>query len=376
MVSVDDTQPRSPFKTPPHAQPPVTLEPYEEEPASGGPGCGIWAIIGVVILGFAVVIIALAAIAGWTSGQRVAQMNATATQGAAISEQLSRIPGDVASGNTYVLNARLQYLLTITPSVPGLNDFVQTATAVYLNSQPTQTATPTITATPSATQSAPLELPEATSSVGSSGGSMDMAALLQEAQQAVSLNEWDRAIETLDVVLAANSSYETATVRGLMSQALTSKALQLYRSGGVGDLAEANVLTDRAEQFGGIGELEYERYIATLYLDALNTIGANYPAAIQALGKIYRETPYYRDVAQLLFDQYVAYGDAWVAQGEYCPAIGHYQAALTVLSSSGVSAKLSNAETMCSQATPLPGPDTTLTPGAAQTIAPVGQVGG
>ncbi|MBI5667066.1 MAG: hypothetical protein HZC41_03590 [Chloroflexi bacterium] len=366
MVSLDDTQPR----------PAVTIDPYEDDLPAGGPGCTIWAIIGVVIVGFAVVIIALAALAGWTSGQRVAQMNATATQNAAISEQINRIPADIASGNTIVLHARLNYLLTITPGVSGLDGFVQTATAVYLNSQPTTTPTPTITPTASPTQSAPLPLPETTAAVSGPGSSFDLAALLVEAQQAVSLNEWDRAIETLDVILAADSSFEAATVRRLMLQALTSKALTLYRGGDVGDLAEANVLADRAEQFGDIGELNYERYIATLYLDALNTVGANYPAAIQALSKLYRETPNYRDVTQLLFNQYVAYGDAWVAQGEFCPAIGPYQSALTILSSGEVSAKLTNAETMCSQATPLPGIDTTLTPGTPQPVAPVGQVGG
>lgn len=373
MVSLDDTQPRSPLQTP--APPPDMLDPYDDTPA-GGPGCAVWAIIGVVIVGFAAVIVALAGLAGWASGQRVAQMNATATQNAAIHEQISRIPADIASGNVIVLNARLHYLLTITPGVPGMDELVQTATAVFLSSQPTQTPAPSVTPTASPTQAAPLQLPEATAAVSGSGSTLDLARLLAEAQQAASLNDWDGAIETLDVILAADSSYETGTVRSLMRQALTSKALILYRSGSVGDLAQANVLADRAEQFGDIGELNYERYIATLYLDALNTIGANYPAAIQALGKIYRETPNYRDVAQLLFDQYVAYGDAWVAQGEYCPAVGHYQAALTVLSSGGVSAKLTNAETVCAQATPIPGPDTSLTPGAEQTVAPVGQIGG
>lgn len=376
MVLPDDTQPRSPFQTPPHGQPPVMLEPYDESAPSGGPGCVVWGIIGVVVLGFAVVIIALAGLAGWASGQRVAQMNAAATQNAAIMEQVNRLPADIAAGNTALLQARLHYLATVTPGVAGLDGFIQTATAVYLTSQPTLTPTPTITPTITPTQAAPTAQPEATAAVSGPGSTFDLAGLLAEAQQAVSLNDWDMAIETLDVILAADNTYEATAVRRLLSQALTTKALQLYRSGSVGDLAEANVLADRAEQLGDIGELNYERYIATLYLDALNTIGANYPAAIAALREIYSQAPSYRDVTQLLFDQYVAYGDAWAGQGEFCPAVGPYQGALGVLSSGAVGAKLTNAQTMCAQATPLPAPDTTLTPGAAQTVAPVGQVGG
>ncbi|NWG17177.1 MAG: hypothetical protein HXY41_11115 [Chloroflexi bacterium] len=371
MVLPDDTQPRSPFKTPPRAQPPVYVDPLDEPPA-GGPGCLVWGFIGVVGVGFAGLIIVLAALAGWTSGQRIAQMNATATQSAAINEQISRLSGDITGGNLILLQARLQYLATLTPGVPGLDGFVQTATAVFLTSQPTLTPTPSPTLTPSPTVTAAPLNPVATAS----GGGFDLAGLLQEARQSVSLNEWETAIETLDVILAADSSYEAAAVRSLMLQSLTGRALQLYRAGNVGDLAEANVLADRAEQFGDIGELSYERYIATLYLDALNTIGANYPAAITALREIYSQAPNYRDVTQLLFNQYVAYGDAWVAQTEFCPAAAQYQAALGILSSAEVNGKLTNAQTACAQATPLPGPDTTLTPGAGPTIAPVGQVSG
>ncbi len=371
MVLPDDTQPRSPFKTPARGQPPVYVDPLDE-PTAGGPGCLVWSLIGVVVVGFAGLIIALAALAGWTSGQRIAQMNATATQNAVINEQISRLPGDMAGGNLILLQARLQYLATLTPGVPGLDGFMQTATAVYLTSQPTITPTPSPTATPSPTRAVEPPAPAATAS----GRSLDMAGLLQEARQSVSLNDWAAAIETLDVILAADSSYEAAAVRSLMLQSLTGRALQLYRTGSVGDLAEANLLSDRAEQFGDIGELSYERYIATLYLDALNTIGANYPAAINALREIYRQAPNYRDVTQLLFNQYVAYGDAWAAQTEFCPAAAQYQGALGILSSAEVSGKLSNAQTMCAQATPIPSPDAVLTPDPAQTIAPVGQVGG
>jgi hypothetical protein len=52
--------------------------------------------------------------------------------------------------------------------------------------------------------------------------------------------------------------------------------------------------------------------------------------------------------------------------------MGQYQAALGVFSDAGVSAKLTNAQTMCSQATPVGAPPgSTVEPGS-QPIAPVG----
>src|SRR5690606_11698582 len=97
--------------------------------------------------------------AGWTSGQRQAQTFATATQQGVIQDQISRIPGDVASGNTVLLNARVQFLATLTPAVAGLDDLMSTATAVYLNTLPTETPQPT--ATPEATDeiAAPVDTP-------------------------------------------------------------------------------------------------------------------------------------------------------------------------------------------------------------------------
>ena len=114
MVSPDDTQPRLPrvpaedaaysqrgFINP--------LEGDDDTPA-GGPGCLVWGVLSLVVVGCAGLTIVLSGIAGWTSGQRAAQINAAATQDAAIVQQLARIPQDIASGNQTLLSARLRYL--------------------------------------------------------------------------------------------------------------------------------------------------------------------------------------------------------------------------------------------------------------------------
>ena len=97
-----------------------------------GPGCGIQTLVILLLVAFAVVIVGLAAAAGWTTGQREANVYATATRGAAIGEQLAHIPNDIASGNTVLLDTRIRFLATLTPGVPGLAEIAITATALFV----------------------------------------------------------------------------------------------------------------------------------------------------------------------------------------------------------------------------------------------------
>jgi tetratricopeptide (TPR) repeat protein len=362
MSSMDDTQPRLNPVTPPRGQPPV-----EVDESGGGPGCFLWGVVGAAGIGLALVIVILAGAAGWTSGQREAQGYALATQQAEIQEQINRIPGDIASGNTVLLGARLEFLATQTPGVPGLAEVMQTATAVYLNNQPTQTPTVTPTATQAATE--PAATATLAAPVENSSG-FNLAGLLDQARTAVRLGEYLEAVDLLQVIEAVDPTYETAAVRGLMLEALTTRALRLFRGGG--NLAEAILLTDEAEKYGlpVDSELRYERYVAALYLNARSKIGTDFGSAIQALQEAYNVAPSYRggELRSLLFGQYVAYGDAWAAESNYCAAAQQYQNALNLLNDGGVSAKRQNAEQLCQQGTPIPGPD-------GQPIAPVGQPG-
>ena len=140
--SIHDTQPKSPFKGVPENLKP-TINPEEDSAPRGG--CLMTGLIVGGLLLFAVLIVALAGAAGWTQGQRLANTNATATQNAAINDQLQRIPGDIESGNLVLLDTRLRWLATQTPGVSGIGDYMMTATALYSNSLPTATlsASPT-----------------------------------------------------------------------------------------------------------------------------------------------------------------------------------------------------------------------------------------
>jgi tetratricopeptide (TPR) repeat protein len=351
MSSQEKTQPKSPFKTPPVPAEPPFIDP-EAEPVRSGPGCALYGIIGVLAIGFALAIVLLAGAAGWTSGQRLAQEYATATQNAAITDQISRIPGDVSSRNSVMLNARIEFLATLTPGVPGMAEVMQTATALFNELQPTITPELTVQATQGAatpTAQAQVVITQAPD------GQYDLPGLLEEASAMVSVAQYDEAIDLLDAIIAVDENFERENVRALMLEALSTQALNLFRTGT--SLAKAINLAERAKEFGlsPNSDLFYEQYIAGLYLQAKSAVGSNYPVAIQALSEIYNTAPNYADVQQLLFDQYVGYGDAWVAGGEYCPAVQQYQNALNLFSNGGVAAKRDNAQTVCAQGTPIPG---------------------
>jgi tetratricopeptide (TPR) repeat protein len=183
----------------------------------------------------------------------------------------------------------------------------------------------------------------------------DLGGRLQRAQSAVSLAQWSDAIDDLDVILSIDPNYETATVRSLMSRALNAQALALYRSG---ELGEAIFLTDRAEEFGDIGELSFERYVAQLYLTAKSRVGtSDYIGAINALNEVRNIAPNYQN-------------------GEICAAVQQYTNALQLFGDGLVSNKRATAQNYCEFGTPtpegfVPTPDP-ANPGGGDT-APIGQ---
>jgi tetratricopeptide (TPR) repeat protein len=367
-----DTQPRSPFTQPPTPQPPLEPEP---EDGVGGPGCLVWGLFAVVALGFAVAIVGLAAAAGWAEGERLADRRATATQSGLVDEQIVRIPNDIANGNADLLGQRLSYLETVAPDLVALPDLRITATAVYVAAQPTATTPATATPTPTET-AAPEVTAESTEAVvvedaapTSPAQRFDLDGLLTEARRQIAADELEDAYETLDAIVRIDSNYQPAVVEDLLADTLLTLATRLYRSENT--LAEAIYYTGIAENFDiAIGDLSYERLIAGLYLDIQNAVASDdHPTAIRLLNEVrgYQTSYQGQDFNRLLFNEYVAYGDAFVAGNEPCRSLTHYDQALRLFADNGVQAKRSAAQAQCSQGTI----QQTVTPGTPAPGAPV-----
>lgn len=343
-------------------------------------GCGMSALLLAGFALLALLIVGLATAAGYATGQREGAGFATATQAGVIIDQLNRIPQDIADRNTALLGARLEFLATLTPGIAELDAFIPTATALAQSLLATATPEATMTPTPIPTREA-TSAPDAQATLPPASA-FDTDALLRQAQTAVDAGRWQEAISLLDAIGGIDPAFQTTTVRSLLSRALNSYAGQLYNTyapGNPGRLAEAIVLTDRAEQIGPLAAgLAFERSAAQLYLDARRAIGLDPFTAIRAFERLYNQGGqgrYFQEAQQELFNQYVALGDAQATIGEHCPAVGYYQNALRYLSSGGVSAKLRTSTDLCAIATPVPLPGMEGLPGDLTPIAPLGVPG-
>jgi len=392
--SLDDTQPTRPVNLPKDAtqpkpprpvQPPPQMQPGYPSPQpeeSSGPGCFVWGLVGVFSLILAVVVVALSGLTGWSQGLQVAQVGATATQQSEIQIQCDFIPAAVASGSVDLLQTRLEFLLTQTPMVDCLITYVPTATAVYLASLPTNTPEPTATATLSPTPIptiTPTGAPTATPTIEATENpfGFDLDALLGEAQAQVDEEQWLDAVDTLDAIIAIDPTFRKGLVEQLLYQALTSQAQVYYRSGD--RLAEAIILTDRAEEFGDVGELNYERFLAGLYLDGVRNLELNNRRAVQLFTQIVVQQglPNYQNSGTLLVDAYEGYGDDLAAGGDYCGAIQQYDAGLGFSQRPSLVTKRNQAVSFCSGGGTIT-PGATVEPGAVESlptqpaVAPVG----
>lgn len=398
MTVTDDTKPRVLVSNYYGSVPPpddVDLDDPVPDDGIRGPGCLVWGLVMMFIGLLGVIIVILAGAAGWTDGQRVANLNATATQAEFIHETLRRIPTDVFMQNEYNFQLRLGALAQITPAVPQVAELQITATALIqqqiVNLQLTQlprdfangdrarvekrldylqqimpnspdvlayqaTATAYIAQfTPVATQQVlqvqPSPTPTPAITINPSG-QFDLPALLATARRQIDLGQLADAYNTLDIIIRVDENYERNTVRSLMNLVLTRQARPLYAS--LDTLAEAIRLTDMAEEYGDIGDLNYERLIAGLYLNVISASGSgNHAIAIRRIQDILRYQTTYKGINlnEMLFREYVAYGDALVAGYQACQAVSQYQQALSLFYNAAVDSKRSIAQAQCTAST-------------------------
>jgi len=291
--------------------------------------CLIWAVVAAIFLLMAAALVIVAAYAGWGSGVETARANATVAAAVTQQNQCELIPQDLAAGNFDLARRRIESLRSVIPAPDCLLPLLPTATAAYMLAQPSPTAVPTQTATQPAPTATPPPVPaSATPAEDDSSWTYDLGALLAEARAEIQARDFVAAIDTLEAIIGLDGDYNRDQVRGLALQALSAQALLLYRSG---KLSEAIVLTDRAEVYGDIGELNYERYVAEQYLTGQRYKTTNPALAVLRFNEIYyQHNSNYMNgqVAGELQDALRYYGDALALQGDACQAKDQYAAAL------------------------------------------------
>ncbi|MEL6525255.1 MAG: hypothetical protein AAFQ07_06045 [Chloroflexota bacterium] len=400
----DATQPKRSDVFPPDVDP--ATYPYDDDDGGmGGPGCLVWGIMGIFGVLIAIGIVVLATLAGFNQGLETAQVTAVAATSQFTGRQCEIIPTDVAAGRLPLVESRYNSI-TVNGVVPDCaQPFIQSATQAYQQSliTPTQPATATPEATMTATSAPVVEsTAEATqpadSDTAETGSNVvngyDLDALLQEGRDFLAEGEYEDAISTFDAINAIDDTYQSSTVNSLLFNALSQRALDLYRMPG-GSLAQAIILTNRAEQFGTISDdLSFERDVAQIYLDAEPNLNINYSIAINLLNQVIFLSPNYPrgtgQASQLLFEQLEGYGDQLLLGGDACGAQAQFAAALALRpQAAGLSTKNATASTQCSSGVtaatvdpnvtpPTQDPNAPVVPTATPTegVAPIGQPGG
>ena len=340
MSSVqEDTRPLVPLEERPQPQPPRAPRPPRAARARrDNGGCLYQGLGALALVALALLIVALAGLAGWTIGRQEAQEIIAVTQAARVNDQIARIPGDVAAGNRQLLAARLAFLAEMTPAVAELPRLRLTATAL---GQPTATMTPGPTVTPTIT--ATVVAPQTVQ--------WQPEALLRQARAAIGSGAYQEGVELLQALEALAPEYESATVRELILSALTKQAQRLYRSDE--RLAEAILVTDEAIRYGLSRDsgLRYERHVAILYLEARNQLSRGPAAAVPALRALHDVAPGYRNGAarQLLVEQHAAWAELLLAQGDACAAQEQLQQALTLKADAALAQRSAGAGQICQQ---------------------------
>lgn len=307
-------------------------------------------------IGCALSIILLAGAAGWTGGQRLAEQTASARQRNFVNENCALFAEDVREKRPVFLRRRYELLASLTPAPPCLVGIPLTATSLAqklaATETPTASYTPTIapTAIPNSptptTQSTPIPTHDLTS----------LANQLEDARQAIRDEDYPRAIDMLEAIRSADATFDPPTVNALLLFALRLRAAYLFSAG---ELAQAILLVNRAEDFGLAGDdsLRFSRLIASYYLDALRWRDIDVQRAIRNLETLISIAPGYSPTGQpsprsLLAELHATYGEILLANQDACNAVTHFEAARTLGAvNAGLGSKLASAQNACSNNT-------------------------
>ena len=310
------------------------------------------------LFGCSLSIILLAGTAGWTGGQRLARQTASAQEQVFIHENCALFAEDVQERRPVFLQRRYEILASLTPAPPCIANIAVTATSLAqrLSAEAIPTDTPSVVLT-SATPASPSPTINSQATPIPTHDLETLAQQLEVARQAIRELDYQSAIDLLEAIHSADPSFDPSTVNALLLFALRLRAAFLFS---VGELAQAILLVNRAEEFGlpDDDSLRFSRWIATYYLDALRWKDIDVQRAIQNLEALRSLAPDYAPTGQpsalsLLAELYATYGEILLANQDACAAVSQFELALSHGAvNTGINSKLTTARQTCRNGVP------------------------
>ena len=297
-----------------------------------------------------IILMALAILAGYSSGIKIRINNKDANQAQALGEQFQYALVDIQFQRYENARQRLQYIIAQNSSFPGAQEKL-TEVLVLMN-QPTPTLTPSLTPTPDF-----------------SGAEQAFTT----AQGQITAQDWLGAIGTLDQIRKLDATYKTGQVDGMYYFALRNYGYDLITK--QGNLEGGIYQFTLAERFGPLdrdaaGLREGARY----YLIGASFWELDWKQALFYFDQVYRGWSGLWDGTMTAQERFriasMRYGDQLVEQEQYCDAVTQYDnaQALGALDKDAQSG-YEKAYAACFPATPTITPTLPVTPEPA-TVTP------
>lgn len=256
---------------------------------------------------------------------------------------------DEKSGNLDLARQRLEYILKIYPTYPGLDEKLRDVMlAIALTKGPLDLTTPV----PNETATTPV-------AVVPTVDTKNLNILFNQAQAQASAKDWTGLLATVLNMRNLDPFYQAVKVDGLYYLALRNNGIAKITKG---SLEVGLYYFSLAEQFAPIdNDAESYRVWARLYDNAGSYWQVNMQQAALLFSELYAWVPNLTDVSGITVRSRYAgalegYGDYLQQTFAWCDAVPQYEAAMGIKSSEALNTKLTQAREFCANppATPTP----------------------
>jgi hypothetical protein len=301
-----------------------------------------WVWLGILIM---LVITAIGAGIGYSSALQARITADTNLRLEKAATQFLKAEQDITAGDFAMASQRLQYIMTIYPAYPGLDEKLkEVLTAMAMANPETNVPenTPETAFTPVATKD--------TSAVN---------ILFPQAQNQLNAGDWQGLLDTVNKMRNIDPSYEALKVDGFYYYALINTGINKIKSG---DLEVGLYYFSMAAQIAPLHSetLTWANW-ARMFLEAGSWYGIDYYKSTELFSNVAQQVPNMVDASgytskQRYVGSMVGIGDVLMKAFDYCNAALQYSAAKDILSSDELLLKLQKAEEYCANPPVLPTP--------------------
>ena len=316
----------------PASPPPITPIEDPQKPTGKKRGRGfVWLFLGGMLV---LILVAAGSIySGYQSGIADRQYAEQTQVSSSLEEQYILAMQDLDAERYSIARQRLNYILQINPSYPGVIDAITVAElAMNITATPTVMPTPTFTATPD---------------------TRGIDTLYEQAQQAMAAQDWSAAIDALLSLRKADPAFQSIKVDGMIYMALRNRGVdQILRStdleGGTYDLA-------LAERFGPLDtEARNYRIWVNLYVTGASFWQIDWGQAVFYFSQLASAAPGLRDASGWTAAERYAialteYANAVAASEDWCQAQELYETALAAGADPNIQQLADEAARLCNR---------------------------